>query len=261
MNPDQLVVESGRGLLKRHGGVVGEPALDFCTVRYCKVVYMPNVGVFSWPSLERFIDRDAELARLNGWWDRAGGEPISLYGRRRVGKSWLFRRFAHGKDAALLVASKSSEGAQLRGFEQRLEPLLGVRPSITSVPELFRVLFRAGRNRKLLAVIDEFPWLLPGTERGDTEMLSAIAAVLEDERDGSQLKLMVCGSYVQQMEAMMGERSPLHGRLTPLQLRPMPFEQAALFMRELTPARAVRTFRHHRRHAALPVRTRLRGSA
>jgi AAA+ ATPase superfamily predicted ATPase len=190
---------------------------------------------FAWAAVDSFLDRDAELERLNTWWDSAGGEPINLYGRRRVGKSWLFRRFAHGKQAALLVASKSSEGAQLRVFEQRLEPLLGIRPSIASVPELFRVLFRAGRSLKLLAVIDEFPWLLPGTERGDTEILSAIAAVLEEERDGSQLKLMLCGSYVQQMEAMMGERSPLHGRLTPMQLRPMPFEQAALFMPELTP--------------------------
>jgi hypothetical protein len=73
-------------------------------------------------------------------------------------------------------------------------------------------------------------------------MLSAIAAVLEDERDGSQLKLMLCGSYVQQMEAMMAERSPLHGRLTPMQLRPMPFEQAAMFMRELTPVERFERF-------------------
>ena len=66
---------------------------------------------FAWAAVDSFLDRDAELARLEGWWDNPGGEPISLYGRRRVGKSWLFRRFAHGKDATLLVASKSSEGA------------------------------------------------------------------------------------------------------------------------------------------------------
>lgn len=190
---------------------------------------------YSWAAVDRFLDRDAELARLESWWNSAAVEPISLYGRRRVGKSWLFRRFAHGKIATLLVAAKSSEGAQLRSFEQRLEPLLGFRPSIESVPELFRVLLRAARARKILAVIDEFPWLLPGTERGDEEVLSAIAAVLEEERDNSQLKLILCGSYVQQMEAMMAERSPLHGRLTPMQLRPMPFEQAALFMPDLSP--------------------------
>ncbi len=173
---------------------------------------------------------------MNAWFDATtAGEPLSLYGRLGVGKSWLFRRFAHGRDAVLLVAAKSSEGAQLRGFERKLEPLLGVRPSIGSVAELFRVLLGAGRGRKFLAVIDEFPWLLPGTEVLDTEMPSSIAAVLEDERDGSDTRLLLCGSYVQQMEALMGERGPLHGRLSPMQLRPMPFEQGALFMPTLSP--------------------------
>jgi AAA+ ATPase superfamily predicted ATPase len=197
---------------------------------------------FVWPVVDAFHDRDAELSVLERWWASERSEPINLYGRRRVGKSWLFRRFAHGKPATLLVASKSSEGAQLRGFAQRLEPWLGLRPSIEDVPALFRILFRVAKGRKSLAVIDEFPWLLPGTERGDAELLSAIAAVIEEERDSSALKLILCGSYVQQMEAMSSERSPLHGRLRPMHLRPMPFGEAALFMPDLEPVQRLERF-------------------
>lgn len=190
---------------------------------------------FEWSMFGAFLNRDAELARLEEWWVAPERMPVNLYGRRRAGKSWLFRRVAHGKPAVLLVAHKVAPGAQLTTFAERLEPLLGVTPALPDVPTLFRVLFRAARDRKILVVIDEFPWLLPTTEAAIERELSAIQAVFEEERDQSRLKLILCGSLVTQMEALLGERSPLHGRLIPLQLQPMRFQEAALFMPELSP--------------------------
>jgi AAA+ ATPase superfamily predicted ATPase len=194
-----------------------------------------NDAIFNWPMVEHFLDREAESARLEQWWATAERMPINLYGRRRVGKSWLFRRFAHGKAAVLLIAHRMSPGVQLASFADKLEPVLDVRPDLPDVATLIRVLYRAARDRKLLVVIDEFPWLLPGTETGDERVLSEIQAVIEEERDISQLKLVLCGSQVGQMEALNAERSPLHGRLIPVQLRPLPYEQAALFLTTLPP--------------------------
>jgi AAA+ ATPase superfamily predicted ATPase len=123
--------------------------------------------------------------------------PMSLYGRRRCGKSWLFRRFAHEKPAVLLVARRTAAGVQLADFADKLEPLVGMRPALTSVPELFRTLYRAAR---------------------------------EEKRERSHLKLFLCGSLVSQMESLLAERAPLHGRLVPLQLHPVAFPQARLFL-------------------------------
>jgi len=61
-------------------------------------------------------------------------------------------------------------------------------------------------------------------------------AVFEEERDDSKLKLILCGSLIGQMEALQSERSPLHGRLIPLQLHALPFGQASVFLRELAEA-------------------------
>jgi len=193
---------------------------------------------YTWPLHESFLNRNAELERLEDWWQSRERMPLNLYGRRRVGKSWLFRRFAHGKPAVLLVAHRVSAGAQLTTFAERLEPLLGFRPDLPDVPALFRVLFRASRQHKILAVIDEFPWLLPGTESGTEALLSAIQAVLEEERDTSRLKLILCGSQVGQMESLMSERNPLHGRLVPVQVRPLPYPQARPFLTTLSPLEA-----------------------
>jgi predicted AAA+ superfamily ATPase len=60
---------------------------------------------FRWPIVDEFINRNEELTRLESWWRSAERQPVALIGRRRVGKSWLFRRFAHGKPACILVLS------------------------------------------------------------------------------------------------------------------------------------------------------------
>lgn len=193
------------------------------------------VAPFDWSRAGDFLNRDAELSRLQDWWTSDDRMPVNLYGRRRVGKSWLLRRFAHGKPAVLLVAHQLSSGAQLAGFADRLEPVLGVRPDIPDVPALFRLLYRAAHQDKLLVVIDEFPWLLPGTATGDEMLLSSIQAVMEDERDDSALKLVLCGSQIGQMASLMSGRSPMHGRLLQLQLRPLRYEHARLFLPPLAP--------------------------
>lgn len=195
------------------------------------------VPLYEWASVGEFLDREDELAELEKWWRSSERTPMSLYGRRRCGKSWLFRRFAHGKPAVLLVARRTAPGAQLDDFAERLAPVVGVRPALGSVAELFRTLYRTARETKMIAVIDEFPYLLPSTEAEAVRELTAIAAVMEEERDRSRLKLILCGSLVGQMEALLAEKGPLHGRLLPLQLHPIAFPEARLFLPELDPSR------------------------
>jgi AAA+ ATPase superfamily predicted ATPase len=185
---------------------------------------------FNWPSVAEFVGRETEREELEGWWNSSERMPVSLYGRRRGGKSWLLRRFAHGKPAVVLVARRMAPGAQFDDLADRLEPILGVRPSITSLSEFFTIIYHAAQKQKMLVVIDEFPYLLPTTEVEIDRELTAIASVMENERDVSNLKLILCGSLVSQMESLLAERSPLYGRLRPLQLQPITFQEARLHL-------------------------------
>jgi hypothetical protein len=193
-------------------------------------------ATYTWPLAGEFLDRQAELTRLGTWWSGAERMPVNLYGRRRVGKSWLCRRFAHGKPSVILVAERLVPGAQLARFAEQLSPLTGgVTPDLPDVAALMRTLYRLARSHPLLAVIDEFPWLLGTTGPEVERCLSTLQAVLEEERDDSRLKLIVCGSAVGQMEALQSPRSPLHGRLVPLEVRPLDLGQAPLFLPGLGP--------------------------
>lgn len=183
--------------------------------------------LFRWPAADAFKNRVADLRVLEEWWSDPHSEPINLYGRRRVGKSWLFRKFADGKPAVVLVAQESATAAAgLAGFARQLEPHLGVKPSLTTVAELFDVLYQLSTTHKVLAVIDEFPYLLGSSHIERRQTLTATQAVMEERRDRSQLKLIVAGSLVSEMERLQEPKSPLYGRLRPLELRPLPFEDA-----------------------------------
>ncbi len=168
---------------------------------------------FRWPLASEFLNREEELAQLGRWWEDRGRRLVAMYGRRRVGKSWLFRAFAHEKPAIVLVAEAGARGAQLKKLAAALEEPLGLRPDLADVPDLFRALYRLGRDQKVLAVIDEFPHLMPSAQRERREMLTAIQAVIEEEQDSSQTKFILCGSQIGSMERLLAEESPLHGRL------------------------------------------------
>jgi uncharacterized protein len=140
------------------------------------------------------------------------------------------RRFAHGKPAVILVCDQLPSQTQLSRFADLLEPVVGVRPHLPDVATLFRVLFRAARDQQLLAVIDEFPWLLGASVNEVRQNVGALHAVMEDERAVSQLKLVLCGSQVSHMESLFSQGNPLHGRLGQLSVRPLDFAEARGFL-------------------------------
>ncbi len=189
-----------------------------------------SIAEYTWSAADQFVGRVRELDRLEAWWRSAAAEPINLFGRRRVGKSWLFRRFAQGKPAVLLVAEQTTASQQLSKIAEQLEPTLGIRPDIRDIGGLFTILYQLARADRVLVVVDEFPYLLGNSPAQVTAALSSVQAVMEQYREASKVKLILCGSAVAQMEELQSERSPLHGRLQPFALKPLEFAEGRQFM-------------------------------
>jgi len=200
------------------------------------------MNTYSWPIRDEFLNREGDLERLEDWWSGDDRNPLVLYGRRRVGKSWLFRAFAHGKPAHILVADQGAPGRQMGRLADALEPHLPVRPDLPDLPALFRLLYRLAGDERRLVVIDEFPYLLPGRKSARREALTTIQAVMEEERDASRLKLILCGSHIAQMQTLLAEGSPLRGRLTPLQTHSLSFPESKAFMRDGDPQARIERF-------------------
>ncbi|MEX1172008.1 MAG: ATP-binding protein [Chloroflexota bacterium] len=183
------------------------------------------MAIYEFEGLPQFRNRAAELGAIGSWFESHERRALAIYGRRRVGKSWLFRAFAHGHDADIFVATTRDLADQLASFATVLERD-GERPQIADVESFFRLLYRRSRDERRLVVIDELPNLI----RVDRSLPSVLLKVMEEEAASSGLKLVVTGSHVGMMERLFAEREPLHDRVQPLRVRPLDFWEARLVL-------------------------------
>jgi AAA+ ATPase superfamily predicted ATPase len=191
------------------------------------------VPTYTFPNRDAFLGREAELDRLERWWEGAReGLPVLVHGRRRTGKSWLLRRFAHGKDAQILTCDTRAEGDQLAHLAGALEGSLGFRAQAGDVRTLLGVLLRQAARSPRLVIIDEYPLLAPVS--GGAESLTAVA--VEVARSQAGVRLALCGSQVADLEALVAEGAPLQGRVESLRLSPHRFAEARRFLASLVPA-------------------------
>ena len=186
-----------------------------------------------------FVNRVDELSALQRWW--IGGEPLGLvFGRRRVGKTWLVSRFATGCPRVITHTGGARPLEQeLRIFSAEVTRagLDGVRDLIArpfvSWDDAFDSLAGLARESSILIVLDEFPDLLIS----DPSLDSVLRAIVDRSTKPSSLRILLLGSAVRTMESLAQERKPLFGRLG-LRLLVHPFRphEAAAMLGELKPA-------------------------
>jgi uncharacterized protein len=190
-------------------------------------------------NLDGFVNRKLELAALDAWWGR--GDLFGLvWGRRRVGKSWLIGKFALDKRAVVHVGGDRTRGQELALLSDAVLRAglagsrdLSSRPYASWDEALDGLLAAAGQaGEPVLLVLDEFPELL----RSEPSLESALRAFGERAPGGGPLRVLLCGSAVRVMERVQEERSPLYGRFgLALQVHPFRPHEAAMMLPDLEP--------------------------
>jgi AAA+ ATPase superfamily predicted ATPase len=164
------------------------------------------------------IGRSSELAELEAGWARVtSGEPelAVVWGRRRVGKTWLLTHFAEGKRAVYFTATRQdADERQLRRFAERLAEQLGeevrdlVPPTFSTWEDALRFVARLAESIPLLVVLDEAPRLTAGP----ADFADTLSAFWENRIAAQRLMLVLSGSAVTLMEQMLGPQGGLHRR-------------------------------------------------
>lgn len=191
-----------------------------------------------------FVNRHDELATLETWWRRPGASMGQVWGRRRVGKTALVSEFAAGRRSVFHTARGVGLAEELATLATKLPANLEVARRFAVAPfvsweDVLSTLAAAARDEPLLLVLDEYPELAAGDPAIDTRL----RASWEEERSGTKLKVLLCGSAVRSMEAMAEYRSPLHGRFDlRLLLHPFRPHEAALMLPDLSPADRARAW-------------------
>ena len=167
---------------------------------------------------QRLIGREAELKLLNEYINSDRSEFIAVYGRRRVGKTFLIRKavedhfafFMTGMNGVAkgeqlvnfsIALQKYAHSTTLQTFKSWLLAFYALSQYIETLPEGKKVIF-----------IDELPWM----DTAKSGFIPALEnfwnswAVLRND-----IKLIVCGSATSWMiNNLIHSRGGLHNRLT-----------------------------------------------
>jgi uncharacterized protein len=186
-----------------------------------------------------FVDRKQELTRLEELYlqDRAG--LVVIYGRRRVGKSALLRRFCQDKPNLFFVATLASDAEQLASFSQEIQRLnLGQADEGFTYPTWEAALHALARlPGRPIVVLDEFTYLISG----NSALPSILQKVWDETLSETRIFLVLCGSYMGMVEReVLGYGAPLYGRRTGgFQLRPLPLDCVPHFFPRYTPEQQI----------------------
>ena len=188
------------------------------------------------------VNRAAELRRLNAAWQRATeGIPqlLVLWGRRRVGKTFLLSHFAQGKRAVFFGATQQAEAIELRRLTEVIRRGLGDQaahlaggglPTWEAALQFFSAV---AQEHPLLVILDEVPYLA----RSTPGFASIVQMVWDHLRPGTKLTLVLTGSAVGVMEEILGAGGALRGRPTlSLPLAPVDLIAAREFLPDLPAA-------------------------
>jgi AAA+ ATPase superfamily predicted ATPase len=162
------------------------------------------------------IDREQEATELKALADSGEMKLALLYGRRRVGKTYLLTRLWEADRAFYFTASATSPEINRRVLVEEAARWAGedLRPEdFPTWRAVFRALLGLHPDRDIVVVLDEFQYLA-GDESGLREVASELNAVREGRlhRTGGLL-LVLSGSAIRTLEALASGGSPLYGRL------------------------------------------------
>jgi AAA+ ATPase superfamily predicted ATPase len=190
---------------------------------------------------DSFVGRRHDLRKLDNHLAAVAqsgrGRLLAIQGRRQVGKSTLLTEFVRRHDD---VPSLFFTGSRQPTVHDDLARFVADVPRESTLPgagalhgvsvesweaALRLVAAALPEDRPAVVVLDELPWLLENDPGLDGTLQKLWDTVLEHR----PVLLALVGSDLSMMEALIGHRRPLFGRVTPMVVRPFdPADTAAM---------------------------------
>lgn len=183
----------------------------------------------------KLIGRKQEQEELKRLTESGQPEFVAIYGRRRVGKTFLVRSFFYEKFTFYTAGiARGTRQEQLRHFSEALHE------QCTSLPETeakdwfevfnrLRTLIGRSSHRRKIVFLDELPWM----DTQKSEFVKALDLFWNEwGSTRSDLMLIVCGSAASWMvKNIINNRGGLHNRLTcKLRLNPFNLSETCQFL-------------------------------
>lgn len=179
-----------------------------------------------------FFNRSDELEALDERWSSDRGEFLTVYGRRRVGKSLLITHWGQQRRHLYFEATAGSERDHLDDVSRELARVTGraifEEQPLTSWRAVFAAFDELLADGPILIAIDEFQFVA----RRNAEIGSLVNDFVTRHKNDPNLRLVLSGSDVSFFEQdVVGYAATSYGRRTgSLQLQPFAWSEIAPFV-------------------------------
>lgn len=165
----------------------------------------------------QIVGREQEMSMLQNCYDSERAELVAVYGRRRVGKTFLVKNYFNDRfDFYTTGIYKGSRKEQLKFFNKQLCDCSGVPyPYADNWFDAFDQLkhyCQTIEKRKTVIFLDELPWL----DSPRSHFMKAFELFWNSWASSqTQIKMIVCGSATTWMTShLLGNKGGLHNRVT-----------------------------------------------
>lgn len=189
-----------------------------------------------------FYGRETERQKMQTMFHSSGQMISLIYGRRRIGKSELIKQALRETDIPSIYyeCKQTTEKNNVDSLAELIgEAFHFPQPAFGNMENLLKFLFEKATQEPLILVLDEYSYLRENTKGLD----SILQSVIDNYKDTSNIKLIICGSYVDTMKALLAKQNPLYGRIDlTINLKPMDYYDSALFYSDFSTEDKVRLF-------------------
>mgnify|MGYP000137179102 CR=1 FL=1 len=140
------------------------------------------------------------------------GQMIALIYGRRIGKRELIKQVLKETEIKSIYyeCKQTSEQNNVDSLSELVGEIFDFpKPTFEDMESLLKFLFKASEKESLIFVLDEYPYLRENVKEID----SVLQSVIDEYRDTSNIKVIICGSYVDTMKELLARHNPLYGRI------------------------------------------------
>ena len=187
------------------------------------------------------IGRDEEIKVLQSFLTSKKAEFLAIYGRRRIGKTFLIRQFFQGKNIAFFNSTGEKDApmkTQIAHFTKQISATFysGIKlEKCKNWDETFELLTKTfqtvEKHKKIVLFFDEFPWMAGQNAR----LLQSLDYYWNHYwSNDPRIKLIICGSSASWIiDNIVNNEGGLHNRLTQkIALEPFNLSQTADFLKD-----------------------------
>lgn len=163
---------------------------------------------------QKFYGRTTQLKLLDTYFEQRKSNFITLYGRRRVGKSFLIEKFSNNKTFYKFVGLTPDQGItgqdQRNSFAKQLSEYGLPEIQTEDWMDLFKLLALKVENSQAVILFDEISWMA----QGDPTFLPKLKSAWDNLfKHKSQVLLIVCGSVSSWIEKNILNNTGFVGRV------------------------------------------------